>query len=241
MPPRRREPVKQRNRSLLLALALGGVLALGLVVGAVLLSGGGSSEAEPSVTAPVAPLDDIRQQGNQLGASSAKVTLIEYADFACPFCAQYATEVFPTIVERYVRPGKVKLEYRGLAFLAPIENSDRALRYALAAGEQGKLWDYAELIYANQGQEGTEWFTDAFARSLAEQIPGLDVDRLARDAESPGIESAIGAAAEEARSDGVSGTPSFFVKVDAEPAYPVTVRDLTPEAFAEVLDDALAE
>ena len=45
------------------------------------------------------------------------VTLVEYADLRCPFCAQFALEVLPTIVRRYVRTGRVKIEYRGISFI----------------------------------------------------------------------------------------------------------------------------
>jgi protein-disulfide isomerase len=215
------------------------VLAAGLVTASVVQQVGGSNGEEPSVTAPVSDLGGIPQEGTVLGDPKATVTMIEYADLACPFCAQYSTDVFPALVDRYVRPGTLKMEFRGLAFLQPVENSERALRYSLAAGEQSRLWDYVERVYANQGEEGTEWFTESFGRAVAEQIPGLDVDRLVREAGSDNVMSEMAESADQGQASNVSGTPTFFLKIGSNPPDPIVVQELTPEAFSEAIDDAL--
>ena len=67
-----------------------------------------------------------------LGKANAPVTIVEYADFQCPYCAQWAVDSFPAIVNEYVRPGKVRVVYDGVAFLGP--DSLTALQTAFAAG-----------------------------------------------------------------------------------------------------------
>jgi protein-disulfide isomerase len=239
VPPTRRPAVKRRNRGLWIALALGGVLAAALVVASAAFRDTGG-QAESATTASVVDLGGIRQRGTMLGSPEASATLIEYADLSCPFCARYSTTVFPTLVDRYVRSGRLKFEFRGLAFLQPVGNSERALRYTLAAGAQNRLWDYVERVYASQGGEGTEWFTDDFARTVAQQIPGLDPQMLARDAEGSVVDGQIARSAEQARRAHVSGTPTFFLQKGSEPAYPIVVSELTPEAFTAAIEDALA-
>jgi protein-disulfide isomerase len=215
------------------------VLAATLVVASVAFRDTGG-QAASATTASLGNLDGISQRRSVLGNPAAPATLIEYADLSCPFCARYTTSVFPTLVDRYVRSGRLKFEFRGLAFLQPVDNSERALRYALAAGAQNKLWDYVERVYANQGEEGTEWFTAAFARTVTEQIPGLDAGKLARDAEGSLVARQIARSATEARRAHVAGTPTFFLQKGSEPAYPIVVSELTPDAFTAALEDALA-
>jgi protein-disulfide isomerase len=240
VPPKRRPAVKRRNRGLWIALALGGVLAAALVVASVAFRDTGG-QAESATTASVADLAGIRQRGTVLGDPSAPATLIEYADLSCPFCARYSTAVFPSLVDRYVKSGKLKFEFRGLAFIRPVDNSERALRYALAAGKQDKLWDFVERVYATQGEEGTEWFTPESGRSLARVIPGLDADELTADAGTSDVSAEIARAATQAERASVSGTPTFFLQQGSEPAHPVVVSELTPAAFIAAIDDALAE
>ena len=111
--------------------------------------------------------------------------MIEYADPQCPACRLYTEEFFPTLVDDYVRPGKVKTEFRGFPFIG--DDSVKAYRFLLAAAEQDKLWNLAEALYRNQGRENSGWVTDDLVRRLAGEIPGLDVDKLFADAGSERI------------------------------------------------------
>ena len=124
--PRRR----QASPKVLIAVAAAIVIAgVGIGVG-VALSGGGSSSTSGNVptygslanglpgAAEVYNLfKGIPQKGNVLGSPSAPVTMVEYIDLQCPFCQQFETQVMPDLVKNYVRPGKVKVEVRPLAFI----------------------------------------------------------------------------------------------------------------------------
>ena len=101
------------------------------------LRGGCAATATPpaaELAGEAGLLRGIPQQGTALGSPDAPVTLVEYADLQCPYCAQWARDAFPELVRDYVRTGRVRIVFRGLAFLGP--DSDAALRAALAAGQQ---------------------------------------------------------------------------------------------------------
>jgi protein-disulfide isomerase len=186
--------------------------------------------------APLVNLEGISQDGLVLGSADAPVRLIEYADFQCPFCRAYAVDVFPTIVEEYVRPRRVQLEYRGLAFLGP--DSETALRYALAASLQNRFWQLEDALYASQGAENSGWVTDELVRMLAADVPGLDVDRMFADADGAEVAELIEEANRAAEVDQVPGTPTFFVQIGDDEPYRIEVA-LEPDTFREALDDAL--
>src|SRR5581483_2213271 len=153
-------------------------------------------------------LDGIPQSGVVLGSPTAPVTVLEYADLQCPYCRAWATYAFPRLVEDYVRPGKVKRGFRGLAFLGP--DSERALRVALAAGLQGKLWNVVDLLYRNQGHENSGWVTDRLLSSVA-AAAALDPARVERDRAGAAVRSAIAETAREADAHRITGTPSFVL------------------------------
>ena len=252
MPPARRTPATKKRpptrtpaarpgavsrRTLWLALAGAAVVAAALIGGSLLLRGGDddSSGAVPTVGDP-ALVDGIPQQGTTLGSPDAKVTLIQWEDFQCPACEAYQQGAFPGIVEEYVRPGKVKIEFKGLQFLG--EDSDQALRAALAAARQGKFWQMEKLLYDAQGEENSGWVTDELIRELATTLE-LDVAKLEADMASAAVTEQIEAADREGEALQVAGTPTFFVSIDGGEPYQVQPEAFTVEAFRPILDDAL--
>jgi protein-disulfide isomerase len=207
--------------------------AVALVAVAVLARDDG---APPAPTSPVVDLAGIPQDGRVLGSPDAKVALIEYADPQCPACRLYAEEFFPALVNEYVRPGKVRTEFRGFPFIG--EDSVKAYRFLLAAAEQDKLWNLAEALYRNQGSENDGWVTDDLVRRLAADIPGLDVDRLFADAERDDIRQEAEGAAAAASAAGIEGTPTFLVSSGG--AEPYLVQFGSIDQLREALDDALS-
>ena len=221
----------------MVALAFGVAVAAALaLIGAALVfrDGGGS---ETSGTAPVIDFEGIPQSGGFLGNEDAKVTLIEYADVQCPACQRYAEDILPTVVAEYVRPGKVLAEFRGFPFLGP--DSIKGQRFLLAAGEQDKLWQLADAMYRNQGDENSGWLTDELLREMASEIPGLDVDELFARAESDELGQAAEQSAEDAQNAGITGTPTLIVKIGDDEPYVIGVS--TPDQMREALDDALSD
>ena len=172
-----------------------------------------------------------------MGRRRAKVTMIQFEDLQCPICGRYQQEVFPGVIDEYVQPGKVKLRFVGLAFLGP--DSEKALLHILAAGEQGKLWQFADALYANQGDENSGWVTDDLLKQISGDL-GLDYARLTSDAGGPAVLQQANSMAAEAKQRKIPGTPWFYVQVgDSEP-YEVQPKSLSIEEFRTILDDALS-
>ena len=119
-------------------------------------------------------LAGIPERDGVLGDPKAKVTVTEFLDLQYPICAEASKQTLPTIVNDYVRTGKVKLEARTLHFLGP--DSDRAAQRGRRRRGQGKLWPFVEAFYAAQGQENSGYVTDDFLREVANRR-GLDAEK----------------------------------------------------------------
>lgn len=231
-----------RNRLLLLGAALGAAAVVLVVV--ILVAGTGkNSAAEQTTTAstqstPAAKnaLAGVPQAGDTLGKASAPVTLTVFEDPQCPFCAQWNIDTLPTVVETYIRTGRVKLVYRGIDVIGP--NSLPGLRAIYAAGEQNKLWSMVEQLYKRQGQENSGWITPAVIRSSAVAI-GADPDKLVAAAKSPAITAKLTAAAKEANASAVQGTPTFVVSRPPGLPQQLSLTGLDPATFTAALDAAL--
>ncbi len=231
------KPEEKRPSGLMVALAFAIAIAAAaaLVVAALVLRG--SDDAAPSAPTPAIDLEALPQDGTLLGSPNAGVTLIEYADLQCPACRIYTAAVLPSIVTEYVRPGRLKAEFRGIAFIG--SDSERAARFVYAAGAQDRLWHLQEALYRNQGGENSGWVTDDLVRELAMQIPGLDVDRLFTDAKGAHVKTMVEEAAAQADAAEVRGTPSFAIQVRDEEPKLLELGVSSTELFA-ALDDALA-
>jgi protein-disulfide isomerase len=244
MPPKPRKPPPGKqgaNRNLLIAAGAAAVVVLALIGASLLLRGGDDSTPDTGggtgIEEAAALLDGIPQERAELGSPNATVTLIQFEDLQCPVCRSYQAQGFPTVVDEYVRPGKVKLRFVGLAFRGP--DSEKALLYTLAAGEQGTLWQFLDALYANQGEEHSGWVTDALREEIA---TGLDLDweRLKQDADGSVTLQQANSMADEANQRQIQGTPTFYVQVgDGEP-YQVNPSSFAPEQFRAILDDALS-
>ncbi|MGL6280137.1 MAG: DsbA family protein, partial [Gaiella sp.] len=182
-------------------------------------------------------LAGIPQQGTVLGRPGARLTLLVYEDLGCPHCRDLMRGAFPTIVREYVRPGLVRVDFRGLGVVTPW--SRPALLYALAAGRQNRLWHVAELYFEQQDRLD-RLVTDRAVRQLVRDVRGLDGARLVRDAKTAAVRRQADAILREARQRGVPGTPWLFVQRRGEPPVPVQVRAFTPAVFRGMLDAALA-
>jgi protein-disulfide isomerase len=234
-----------RNRTLLIVLGGAAVVAVVLIVGGLLFTGG-SGNTSLTVTsatasgkpAALALIEGIPQKGTILGNPNAQVRMLQYEDLQCPICKRYTDDAFPSVVNEYVKPGRLRLDFRGLAFLGP--DSGKALRVALAAGNQNKLWDVVGLLYAEQGEENSGWVTDAKIDEILNQVPGLNVAKVKKDAQSAAITQQMQEVAKEATNNAVQGTPSFFIARGVNQPIPLQVTSLTPDGFRSLLNDALA-
>lgn len=188
------------------------LLAIVLVGASVLSSRSSSSPKAASISSAAATnklLAGIHQGGIVLGNPNAPVTMQEFADIQCPGCDQYMRTAFPDIVRKYVRTGKVRVEWNGIAFIGP--DSEKGLRFVNAAGHQNKLWNVAELLYRNQGAENSGWVTNELLRSVGAAVPGLDVGKVEADANGSAVNRQMAAAANLYSTYGFQGTPGFAI------------------------------
>jgi len=214
-PPVRSTGGRQANTKVLIGVAVGIVGIVAAVALAFVVTSGSSSSSTsnvstlPDAAASLAEFKGIPQRGNVLGKPSAPVTLVQYIDLQCPACRAFETEVMPSIVQRYVRSGKLKVESRPIAFIGP--DSLLGRRATIAAGRQNRLYDFAQLLYANQGAENSGWLNEDMVSSAAKSIPGVDVQALLDESNSSEVETAAKTYESQATADGVRGTPALYV------------------------------
>ena len=151
----------------------------------------------------------IPQSGNVLGKASAPATLVEYIDLQCPVCRQFETEVMPTIIDRYVRPGKLKVVARPVTVIGP--DSETGRRGMIAAFKQNRGFNFAQLLYFNQGPENGGWLDDSMVANAAASIPGVKVAALQSAAGSKAVQQQAATYDSQAQADALAGTPTLVL------------------------------
>jgi protein-disulfide isomerase len=217
------EEAHQANARRRRLMQLGGVVGVVVVVIAVILlaSGGSGSKtttvptgakANKEAATVAALIHGIPQSGNTLGNPNAPVTLQYFGDLECPICKDFTLGALPPVIKKYVRTGKVKIEYHSLetATREPEVFHNQQVA-ALAAGKQNKGWYYIELFYHEQGQEGSGYVTENYLQGLAQQVPGLNVTSWSTARNDPTLAAQITGDAQTANLEGFTGTPSFLI------------------------------
>lgn len=240
--------MKRDNKLAPILAIVGGaiVLVVALVVASQINNGSSKSSSSTIATDSIAEmLSGIPQKGVELGNSNAKLTLIEFSDPQCPFCGEWARGTLPSLVQKYVRPGQLRIEYRGLDFLDQnfgTTDSERMLRLALAAGFQNKLWNVVELEFENQGSEGTGYANDAFIKGIAQAVNGLDANKALAAADTNAVVPLINAAqalAETKVGKNIS-TPTFVIGRTGSTKVEKTIVGAQPlSTFTKAIDALL--
>jgi protein-disulfide isomerase len=138
-----------RSPRMLLALIVGVAILVAALM--ALLSQLGGSTGSSASSEDVGKLySGIPENGTTLGKAGAPVTIYLYEDFQCPYCGEFSRQMFPQVVEDYVRGGKAKLISEPLTFLGP--DSVVASKAALAAAEQNRYWPYYSLSSRTRGK-----------------------------------------------------------------------------------------
>jgi protein-disulfide isomerase len=191
-----------------------GFLALAVVAVLIVISqsGGNGGDSDNIVDAKLVEreLAGIPQKGMVLGDPVAKVRLLEFADLQCPVCKGYSEEVLPQVVESQVRTGEAKLDFRNFTIIDA--QSTPAGAAAIAAGEQGRGWNFVEVFYRNQGAERSGYVTDEFLAAVARAAGVSDIARWNRERKGSRILGEVAASTSEAEGLGFTGTPSFALE-----------------------------
>ena len=178
-----------------------------------------------------------------MGEKTAKVVIVDFSDYQCPFCARFVRETKPQIVQNYIKTGKVRYVFRDLPLESIHPHAFKAAEAANCAGEQGKFWEMHELLFQN-------------ARALAPaalptyaQTVGLDGAKFAQCLQSGKYAAEVRKDMADAGATGVQGTPGFVIGIvnPKDPSDP-KLRIFTSFAgaqpystFKSALDAALAE
>lgn len=147
-----------------------------------------------------------------LGNNDAKVTIVEFSDFQCPFCKRYIDETHEQIKEKYIDTGKVKLAYRHYPLTSIHPNAQKAGEASECANEQDKFWDYHDKLFVEQETWSPLTLTDA-TNSFVDYAGelGLNTDQFRSCLDSDKYKAAVEADLEAGNKVQVDGTPAFFV------------------------------
>ena len=206
----------RRTRLTRLGIVVAVVVAAIVVI--LIATGGGSKKGIPkSSSAKTATVSEVTslvggipQNGNVLGDPNAPVTLEYFGDLECPICKEFTLGALPSIVQQWVRTGKVKIEYRALETATREPEVFKTQQVAaLAAGKQQKMWDFLELFYHEQGEEDSGYVTESYLQALAQQVPGLNLPQWTSDRNDPALAKEVAADTEAANNAGFTSTPSF--------------------------------
>jgi protein-disulfide isomerase len=206
---------------------LGGAAAVAIAV-VVIAATVSATPKKPTATTSTtnALVAGIPEHNGVLGNPNAKYTVTEYLDLQCPICQEASTQILPTLINDYVKTGKVKLQARTLHFIG--DDSTTAAKFAAGAAQQGKLWSFIETFYANQGEENSGYVTDAFLDNVA-KAAGVDATKAAAYAKTGGADDALNTADRDANAVGANSTPTFTLKQGngTEQTLQVGLGDLT--------------
>lgn len=243
MSDRRKSPVIP-----LVVATVAGVLLLASLIGSA--SGGGDKPAgghgpaaggaasSPATSDPGKAPDAVwnglvrRAPGDPmaLGKVDAPVVMLAYSEFQCPFCGKFARDTEPTLVQRYVDAGTLRIEWRDFPYLGP--ESRTAAEAGRAAAAQGRFWEFHDAMYAHQLPPNSGRLDAEYVAGVAKRL-GLDLGRFRADMRSAATKRAIAADFAQGQSIGVTGTPAFVINgVPIIGAQPTSVFEKTIEKAA---------
>ena len=167
-----------------------------------------------------------------LGEVDAPVVMLAYSEFQCPFCGKFARDTEPTLIDKYVEDGTLRIEWRDFPYLGP--ESTTAAQGGRAAAEQDSFWEFHDEMYANQLPPNSGNLDEEYLADIADEL-GLDVDQFRADMKSKATDQGIARDFSEGQAIGVTGTPAFVIN-----GVPVIGAQPT-EVFEQTIEQAAAE
>jgi protein-disulfide isomerase len=169
-----------------------------------------------------------------LGNERANITIVEFADYQCPFCAQFNKETKDSIVENFIDTGKAKFLYKD--FIVN-DGSDKASTLAAAASycaaEQGMYWEYHDELFKNSNGENTGWVTTDNLKQFANNVRVPDLMKFSDCVDTGKYNEIVSENDSFARNIGLQSTPSFIFYNGTTP---VAIQGAQPyEAFEQII------
>ncbi len=143
-----------------------------------------------------------------LGDPNAPVTLIEFGDYQCHFCNVHFHNTEHRLLENFIKTGKVKMIFKDFTIIGP--DSVNAAHGTHCANDQGKFWEYHDILYNNWTGENNGWASSDNLLKFAQEIE-LDIDQWSDCMFDERYSHIISNSSKDARELGITGTPAFFV------------------------------
>jgi protein-disulfide isomerase len=182
--------------------------AVALVIVVAVVQGGGDDGTELTLGGRTITPHTATVDGTTLGDADAPVTIYEYSDFQCPFCARAAEDLVPLLDTDYLATGKAKLIFKIMSFIG--QESRWAAEAALCAGDQGKFWEYHNKLFEEQRGENKVPLRWRTLKRFAGEI-GLNQGEFNACFDEGKYTSRIADEMDEAENRGVNSTPTYFV------------------------------
>lgn len=208
--------VKFKELGIVLVVFVVGLALGGMFVKIQYLEGkvAGAQTAAPQPSAPSAPQGPTTVNVNVTaddpikGNPNAKLTIVEFADYQCPFCEKFFKDAYPQIIKDYVDTGKAKFVFKNLAFLG--KESVDAANAALCAKEQNKFWEYHDKLFNSQNGENQGGFAVDKLKGFAVSL-GLNAGQFNDCLDKQKYNAQVQADNAEANKNGFNSTPSVAV------------------------------
>lgn len=185
------------------------------------------------------PLQDLIRNGSPFqGKVSAPITIIDFSDFQCYLCNRFVKNTEPLMNQSYIQTGKVALVFNHLPNRG--FDSKGAALAAQCTNDQGKFWQFHNLLYSNQKAIDSGWVSKENLKNFASQIPGLDIKRFDRCFDSEKYKSFVQKDIELALSFGFKETPSFIVENSNGSSQETMSGALPFESFKAVIDKKIS-
>ncbi len=214
--PRSRQTAKERrrrqtsgggpSRTLIIIGIVGVALAL---VGVLIVSSPQNPFAPAATVVAITPFPRPAANQNAMGDPNAPVKIEEYSDFQCPACLSFFKETERSIAEQYVATNKVYFVYHSMgAWIGP--ESSAAAEAAYCAGDQGKFWDYHDILFDNWTGENVGDFSAQRLQTFGQML-GLKMDEFRTCVDSHKYANRVTQDRADGQKSGVTATPTFFV------------------------------
>jgi protein-disulfide isomerase len=155
----------------------------------------------------------VSENVNPLGNKDANITVIEFADYRCPFCQKFHQETFDKLVTNFINTGKAKYLFKDFVVndRGEYKGSMQAAVASHCAAEQGKYWEYLKEIYKNFKPEPQHWVTLDALVQFANNVQIQDIEKFKKCVELNKYQSQVEESGSLAKQLGITGTPSFVV------------------------------
>ncbi len=235
-------PHRSRSRTASVVVAvIAALVTLALLLTPALVGLSADQDAAPRPTTSAQPEGEPppemvaierREDGDPLalGEVGAPVVLVNYSDFQCPYCAQWARETKPALME-YVEDGDLRIEWRDFPYIG--QESVTLAVAGRAAAQQGAFWPFHDAMYADLAAGREDRATQRRLVGIARRL-GLDVEQFRSTLSDQTLLGAVRADFDQGQSIGVNATPAFLVNGN-----PILGAQPTQE-FVDAIEQALA-